>query len=141
MKNIKARFYWDGTRRFSTNEEAFLFFNKVAEHLGYAECILSNALSLSADVAKMNVELQKYLDIPNIQYREFARHLLSGTIYSSLESNSLTFIDEISPIIKHGDHHVRISAEPAYSSAILPELHDFHPARNFSSLPPFETIG
>jgi len=101
-KNIKAQFYWDDEVKFVTYEQAFVFFNQIAELYEERECILSNALSVSFDKKVMNKYLEKYLSYDDIRYKAYATHLLNDNIKNTLKDEKLTLLSNFIVRVRNG---------------------------------------
>jgi len=122
-RKLKAKFYWRDQPKFTTYEEAFVFFYKVGEALNNPECILSNALSFSRDKALRNKLLEKYLSFNNIQHREYAERLLSGNIIKDLKKQRLVVFDNFDAYIMQGKENVPIKV-PYSKESIVHVLFD-----------------
>jgi len=107
-QNIKAKFYWEGTPKFKTYEEAFMFFNQIGELYENPECVLSNALSVSFDKEMMNKYLKKYLAYDDIKYREYANALLNDSIKSVLPDEKLTTLSNFILRVRSGTEEVSL---------------------------------
>jgi len=116
---IKARFYWRDTPKFNTYEEAYNFFYKVGELLNCSECILSNALSFTADTAARNSLLLKYLAKEDIQHREYAQNLYKGTIFKNLGAARIIGFSEPWVTIDQGYEKIPIvDKDCSFTSAV-----------------------
>lgn len=97
FETAAGNFYWDGEVKFETYREAFDFFAQVAELLNEPECLLSQALTTSRNSELRKELLNKYLTHDNIQYRDYAIHLLNDQIFSALPSKTLTVMMNVFP--------------------------------------------
>jgi predicted SprT family Zn-dependent metalloprotease len=122
---IIAHFYWRENPPFSTNEEAFNHFYKLSQRMGAKECMLSNALSYTRDTTSRNYYLRKYLAEPNVSFGDYARNILSDSIYSSLPKKKMIVLNEFSTIIRLGKTDIPIYSSCYKSNAdIKPILED-----------------
>jgi hypothetical protein len=111
VKSIKADFYWSGTPKFQTYEEAFNFYYEVGKVYKEPECVLSNALSVNFDPQARNTLLKKYLAFENVKYRDFAEKLLNGTIQTGLPGKTLTLLSDFNVIVKEGSDRIYLRNE------------------------------
>lgn len=111
VPKIKAKFYWHDVK-FITNNEAFDFLYEISQMQKCDEAILSYALGNSYDIAVRDEYLNLYLSKENIRYKEYAEHLLAGTVFDALEKHKLTtHVDfNIQVRQKKSDVNVRNSA-------------------------------
>ena len=109
-RKIKAGFYWQGEPKFITYEQAFIFFNRIAEAVELDEAILTNALSMSHNKEAMNKLLEKYLSKPNIKYRAYAEAILNNTSFSKLKNKKVAILDDFQLIVKQGKDYIPIIA-------------------------------
>ncbi len=107
-QNVKADFYWEEQPKFTTYEEAFIFYYRVAKALNMNEALLTNALSIVSDSTARAELLKEYLSKENIIYREYAENLLNGTIYQLLTEHKLTVISDFNVSIRQGDETIVI---------------------------------
>ncbi|MEO0731620.1 MAG: M48 family metallopeptidase [Bacteroidota bacterium] len=109
LTRVPAKFYWQGDPKFKTNEEAFQYFYQIGKVFKEPECILSNALSLSFDQAKMNAQLEQYLDYEVVKHRTFAEALLAGEAYSSLPDKKLTVFHRFVMQLKQAGERISLT--------------------------------
>ncbi|MGB0178020.1 MAG: hypothetical protein ACPF9D_12695, partial [Owenweeksia sp.] len=112
VKDMKTMFYWEENPRFTTYEEAFIFYYRVAQALSIDEAILSNALSVTHSSAVRDSLLQEYLNKEGIAYRDFAQNLLNGTLLKPLKEHTLTIVDDFEISIRQGDEDIEIVPTP-----------------------------
>lgn len=106
---MKANFYWDGTERFTTNEEAFNYFVKVGSKFKEPEILLTNALSYTRDTASRKYYLEKYLSNNNIAFPEYARFLLKDSLESILPNRKLVVLANFASSLKIGKNELQIN--------------------------------
>ena len=96
-KYIKARFYWQGEKKFKTYNEAFEFFNKLGSALNCNECKLSYALSMTRkkDIKLRNKLLIQYQALDHNKYKKYANSLINDDIIKNLSSKKLLVFNEI----------------------------------------------
>ncbi len=139
MRQMPGRFYWEGDPFFKTNEEAFIFFSRVAEKMNCTECMLSNAISIDKDPALRKKYLKQYLGQPKALHREYAQALLKGTMYKALPVNKLLLIDDFEVVINQGqdDIHLAIdnSKDAESMDTLLNRLSDRYSNRTVLFLP------
>jgi Zn-dependent protease with chaperone function len=111
FENIQGKFYWEGDPKFTTYEEAFLFFEQVGELYNNPECILAKALTVSHDDDEMKKYLYKYLSKDKIKYRKYAETLIIGELKSSLRNKKLTIVSDFILVVKQGKEEIPIREE------------------------------
>jgi hypothetical protein len=121
---IKARFYWRDTPKFTTNEEAFVFFFKLGEALNCHECVLTNALSFTKDKEARNKLLSQYLSFPDIKHSDFASSLKNETIYSKLSAKKLLCFNMPNPRIKQAGDRVTFAYKRDDEKSVLSKIFD-----------------
>ena len=101
---LKARFYWKGQPKFTTYEGAYTFFFNLSQALNCHECLLSNALSYTADIdsASRNKYLLSYLSFDDIRQKDFAKNLYNGTLTKCLKNDKITAFNEPNTLIEQG---------------------------------------
>ncbi len=124
FEKIQGKFYWEGEPKFTSNEEAFLFFEQVGELYENPECILSKALSVSYNEKLLKEYLTKYLTKENIIYKDFAEALLNGELKSSLNNKKLSIVSDFILVVKQGDDHIPIREENSSDIEYLKSLVD-----------------
>lgn len=139
IRTLQTRFYWDEAPRFTTNEEAFVFFYRVSELMEAKECILVNALSITNNKDIRNKFLKKYLAYEDIQFRDFAQSLLDEKIKSTLPDKKLTVFSDIFCIVRLGKEEIKIRDEANNDNSQLQPLFEkvmaAYPERNQIFLP------
>jgi hypothetical protein len=124
-KRIKANFYWTVEEpKFKTYEEAFVFFYTIARKMKSSEALLSNALSVTLDTNIRNVLLREYLKCPNIKYRDYAFHLLSGDLVEALPKKKLLVLRNPAIYLRQGDHFIPIRAKNEADTMAIRSLMD-----------------
>tara|TARA_B100001245_G_scaffold135285_1_gene100382 strand:- start:8409 stop:10418 length:2010 start_codon:yes stop_codon:yes gene_type:complete len=108
VEGMKTMFYWEEDPRFTTYEEAFIFYYRVARALDIDEALLSNALSITHDKAIRDTLLKEYLSKENVAYREFAENLLNESITAPLKDLKLTIVNDFNISIRQGDEDIQI---------------------------------
>ncbi|MFK7758256.1 MAG: M48 family metallopeptidase [Flavobacteriales bacterium] len=108
---LPGKFYWSGEVKFKTYEQAFIYFNRVADKLGMVEHLFSNALSYAGSEDLLKEYLAIYLAEPNIENREFAESLLNGTVYSDLTDKTLTVFSNFYFSVKQGEEEIALRNE------------------------------
>lgn len=129
LADIKANFYWNGDLKFKTYEDAYLFFSRVGEVLKSPECLLSNAILFNFNPTYQKELLEKYLKYPAIAHREYAEHLLAGTLQSSLPAERLTVLSTFFGVTRQGDEDILVRDEAQTSQAIPAILAGIQKAR------------
>lgn len=124
IDSMKARFYWDGTIRFSTNEEAFNYFVKIGKLLKDPEIFLINALSYTKDTLSRKVQLQKYLSCENIKYSQYAHYLLKDSLEIVLPPRSIVVLDNVETNTLLGKYEVGLSTVSFDTSFLAKQLID-----------------
>lgn len=124
IDSIKALFYWDGTIRFSTNEEAFNYFVKIGKLLKDPEIFLINALSYTKDTVSRNIQLQKYLSCENIKYPQYAHYLLKDSLEIILPPKSIVVLDNVETNTIIGKYEVGLSTVSFDTSFLSKRLID-----------------
>lgn len=120
--NIKAKFYWDDEVKFKTYEQAFVFFNQIAELYEERECILSNALSVSFDKKVMNKYLEEYLSHDDIRYKTYATHLLNDDIKKTLKNEKLTLLSNFIVRLRNGKEEISLMDTSDKNAAYLKKM-------------------
>ena len=110
-QNLPTQFYWEGVEKFETYEEAFDFFSQVGDLLKDPECMLSNALSLNSNPEARNKLLTQYLAFPKVRFREYATHLLDGTVQTALPDKTLTALSDFYATVRQGKEEIFIRGE------------------------------
>lgn len=119
---LPTKFYWEGETKFTTNEEAFDFFSRIGQLLKEPECLLSNALSVSYDKEKYAPLLKEYLKYENINFREYAKEMLNGTLRSKLPDNSIAILNGFDPVVRQDNEIVYVRDEGnVLNNAIIKE--------------------
>lgn len=116
FEELPANHYWQGEPKFITNEQAFEYFATLGEQLHEPECLFSNALSMSFDPETYQPLLNQYLTYDSIRYKDYAEHMLQGTLQSSLPDNAVAFVDEFNPSVRQRNEILYIREESATSS-------------------------
>lgn len=124
ISKIKARFYWQDSPKFTTYNEAYNFFYKVAEILNCKECVLSNALSLTEDPKKMTEALKVYISQDSIAHRTYAQKLLNGNIKAGLSNKKLLIFNEFDAYVRQGQETIPITIQSDYKDDNLVQLYD-----------------
>ena len=107
-KYIKARFYWEGEKKFKTYNEAYEFYYKVGKALNCKECVLSYALSITRNKENRDKFLKEYLSFENIKYKKYAENLINETVSNKLSNNKLLVFNEFDTYIKQGKEKIPI---------------------------------
>jgi hypothetical protein len=124
LNQIKARFYWEGSPKFITNEHAFEFFYKLGDALNCSECYLSNALSQVDNKKQRDTFLKKYLEQDDVNFKQFAIDLLSGEVRKKLSFNKLLIYNDLDGYIRQGNEKIPIRFHNLKDTKILNELFD-----------------
>jgi hypothetical protein len=124
IDNMKAGFYWDGSKRFSTTEEAFNYFVKAGNRLKEPEIYFTNALSYTHDSLSRRSQLQKYLSCNNIAFPEYAHDLLNDSLEAVLPSKRLIVLGSADATIRVGKYDIELSSPSFDTSAIAKQLLD-----------------
>jgi len=122
LRNIQARFYWEGEPRFVTYAEAFEFYALVAKKIGCSECYLTNALSIDNDKTQRKQLLKKYLSQEGILHREYAMQLLENSIYENLPEKKLLLFEEFRATIYQGTEQFPINVQSRSQNKLLDSL-------------------
>lgn len=108
LRAIKARFYWQGELKFTSNDEAFLFFYLLSQALNCEECHFSEALSQVSDAEARKVALQKYLATESPMYGDVAEMMASGNVFEGISKKKVTVFNEFSAYINQGSDPIPI---------------------------------
>ncbi|HEX8515541.1 MAG TPA: M48 family metallopeptidase [Bacteroidia bacterium] len=121
---VKARFYWRDLPKFTTYEEAFVFFYNLSQALNCHECVLTNALSFTKDKEARNRLIDKYLAFTDIKHRDFAVCLKEGTITKKLNDRKLLCFNNFMFNIQQAGERVQVQYRPEDEKNVLQPVLD-----------------
>lgn len=124
ISTLEGRFYWQGTPKFATYEQAFVFLDRLGVMLGCEECVLSNALSLQGVKEQQDSVLKRYLEFDQCQYREFADRLLNGTLKGRFQPRKLMVFSRFLTYVQQGEERIPIRIRTVEDNAQLSRLYD-----------------
>jgi hypothetical protein len=124
IDSMKAGFYWDGSKRFSTMEEAYNYFVKVGNILKEPEIYLSNALSFTNDTLSRQVQIQKYLSNNTIAFPEYAYYMHNDSLEVVLPSKRLIVLDYMDAKVRVGKFEVILNPASLDTSIVVKQMLD-----------------
>lgn len=111
-EKVKVKAYWEAENPvFRTNEEAFVFFYKIARKFGSKEAILSNALSVTLNMKVRDNLLKEYLAQEDIKYREYTEALVNRSMTSALPKKTMYVLSGFSLFLVEGKEQISIRSE------------------------------
>ncbi|MEM1218612.1 MAG: M48 family metallopeptidase, partial [Bacteroidota bacterium] len=122
LDEIKASFYWKGEPRFRTYEDAYIFFSRVGEVLKAPECLLSNAILYSFNPEYQTTLLEKYLAYPTVKHRDYAEHLMAGTLQNALPEQRLTVLSTVLNVARQGTEDILIRDKKTTQSTSIDHI-------------------
>lgn len=123
LAQIQARFYWEGEPRFTTYEEAFLFFAELGSALSCHECTLSEALALKAHKKVRDRLLKQYINGPAL-HKVFATDLLNGQVRKKLIPRRLIVFSDFDGFVRQGKEDIPIRLAGTQGEAQMSRLAD-----------------
>jgi hypothetical protein len=138
-KYIKAKFYWQGPKKFNTYNEAFEFYNKVGIALNCSECVLTNALSITNNKKLRDKLLHDYINQDNIKHKEYAEKLINEEVITKLPNKKMLIFSQFIAGIRQGNDRIKIQDLSEDTTGTLENIFDSlkvsFPQRNFLYLP------
>lgn len=131
---IKARFYWKDEPKFTTYEQAFVFFTRVSEVMACKECVLTNALSFGNYNPEIRDSvLQTYINLDGVRFKDFAQGIIDDSILNSLTEKKLLVFNDFYVYVNQGQETIPIriqsNGDNSYISGLFDEVISKFPNR------------
>jgi len=127
---IKSQFYWEGTPKYKTYNEAIEFYNALGKGLRCNECLLSYGESLE-DKKLTNRYIKGYLNSLSVS-GNMDKCLLKKIANDSMFTKHIIFIDDFVSFVKQGQEFVYLTEDKTDINKIIKDSLQAHfPQKEF----------